>query len=37
MPLYDIEHVIALTDDLQLALANALTRALTGYLRFVDI
>ena len=27
MPLYDIEHVIPLTDEQQLALANALTEA----------
>ncbi|KAH8807814.1 hypothetical protein F5884DRAFT_900144 [Xylogone sp. PMI_703] len=29
MPLYDIEHVIPLTDEQQLALANALTKAHT--------
>ncbi|RDW59936.1 hypothetical protein BP6252_13023 [Coleophoma cylindrospora] len=30
MPLYDIEHVIPMTDEQQLALANALTKAHTA-------
>jgi len=30
MPLYDIEHIIPLTDEQQLALANALAKAHTA-------